>query len=281
MFFLCTNAHILAEIKKQCKWILVSCSSPFTPVLLLLFISVLLPSEPLRSLSCSAPFYLLCFFLISPASSIASSLILSPPHILHLFHLALSAPAVSYSDSDITTLVATGFICTLWTHTSAWLIVGGPPRPARDRVTDRMVLKTILARVPLDIFPLLDLICRTQRCCRMTTKLRLTWNKNRWQLKINIRCGRMQKWRENTEEEKLKEHSHYLTDGSYLKSDLQTFLPRRMKTEHKLNKLFLWKITCNELYTIRKRAHILILILISEMFICIFWFNTWGIFLLK
>lgn len=51
----------------------------------------------------------------------------------------------------------------------------------------------------------------------------------------------MQKRRENTEEKKLKEHSRYLTDRSYLESDLQTFLPRRMKTEHELNNFFFMK----------------------------------------
>ena len=107
------------------------------------------PTSPLTFSSVSLP----CFFFF---------LILSPQpspltHMLLSLRLPSSAPpAVSYSDSDIITLVVTGFICTLWTYTSAWLIVQGPgpaePRPDRDRVTDRMVLKTTPARVPLDIF---------------------------------------------------------------------------------------------------------------------------------
>lgn len=55
------------------------------------------------------------------------------------YHRVSPAPlAVSYSDSDIITLVVTGFICTLWTYTSAWLIVRvpGPAEPCPHRGTE-------------------------------------------------------------------------------------------------------------------------------------------------
>lgn len=127
---------------------------------------------PLLSAQCPPPLYF--FLILSPQPSPLTHMLLS-------LRLPSSAPpAVSYSDSDIITLVVTGFICTLWTYTSAWLIVRGPgpaePRPDRDRVTDRMVLKTTPARVPLDIFSLLAPICQTQ--CRFKTcpQLRLAWN---------------------------------------------------------------------------------------------------------
>lgn len=162
------------------------------------------PSEApfLSFLFCSLSPPLLSFFLTSPASSLtfnstSSSLlsILPPqpsslPHFLRSLRLPSSAPpAVSYSDSDIITLVVTGFICTLWTYTSAWLIVRGPgpaePRPSWDRVTDRMVLKTTPARVPLDIFPLLVLICQTQCSVQTRPKLQPAWNNNLRQFLIN------------------------------------------------------------------------------------------------
>lgn len=57
---------------------------------------------------------------LSFLSSILSAQPSSFPHILLSPHLPPAASlAVSYSDSDIITLVVTGFICTLWTYTSA------------------------------------------------------------------------------------------------------------------------------------------------------------------
>ena len=122
-----------------------------------------LKSPPFLSFS-----VLMRLLIFSPASSLhfstPSSTLLSFPHPPIPSSPPPAPPAVSYSDSDIITLVVTGFICTLWTYTSAWLIVQGPgpalPRPDWDRVTDRTVLKTTPAWKTLDIFLLLVLICQ-------------------------------------------------------------------------------------------------------------------------
>lgn len=104
-----------------------SCSSSHLPSLSMLPFFYFLIFSLLTS---KAPFlsYLLFPLFISPASPFTFSSLLSilRPHPSSLPHILLSPrlpspapPAVSYSDSDIITLVVTGFICTLWTYTSA------------------------------------------------------------------------------------------------------------------------------------------------------------------
>lgn len=132
---------------------------PFHVLFALSLLPLMLPTSPAHTL----------FFQLTlpPHPSILSAQPSSFPHILLSPHLPPTASlAVSYSDSDIITLVVTGFICTLWTYTSAWLIVQGlgtteaPPRLGQsNRQNDP---KTTPACVPPDIFPLLGLICQTQ-----------------------------------------------------------------------------------------------------------------------
>lgn len=90
----------------------------FSPVLLIFSIFCSPSSLSLSRLLYPHP-TLTCFLFYSQPSCL--------PQILPSLRLPPSAtPAASYSDSDIITLVVTGFICTLWTDTSAWLIVPGP-----------------------------------------------------------------------------------------------------------------------------------------------------------
>lgn len=124
-----------------------SCLTAFTLAVLIFHsvptpYSLSAPIPPLHSIHWRLPAF--------PASSLSSCPylpLLSPTHPVLSPHLPPSAVTVNYSDSDIITLVVTGFICTLWTYTSAWVIVRGPgpamPRPHRDRLTDRLVLNPL------------------------------------------------------------------------------------------------------------------------------------------
>lgn len=137
LFSNCTLSPLFSDSNYMATAITTFLPSPFSLSSFLCPLPFILPTSPPHT-------QLTLAFLSSILSAQPSSF----PHILLSPHLPPAASlAVSYSDSDIITLVVTGFICTLWTYTSAWLIVQGlgptEPHPDWDRVTDRTILKPL------------------------------------------------------------------------------------------------------------------------------------------